>query len=552
MLHLLDPDNYGLDDLESFRHRVENRHELARAFVLFREGQSFRLISKNASRLRDLLRDDTASIAILDELVALGRDSPQEEVDRYIRELRVAITDRHRIHYRMLRNRRDEVHGFAIRGRQIATEITAPSAASHDLAAWLDRWRNALVIDAEGKADNFARVAAEHMLEAALSFPEALGTAVTERLAARGPTSESSANSPGPEERSVLEAWRDYDFTEVTDARTKAIVRYACDVRRPEKVVVFSSFEATAKRIAAALLRELAENRVALHIDVGNGGTPVADGDAAIRRFRQDRNCTVLVCDASAEEGLNLQFADILVHADLPLDPNRLEQRIGRLDRHGPGAEVQNVIVRDGLAHTYLDAWADTLRDGFGVFVRSISSFQFVVDGLMPQLVDALVEDGPAGVARLASGLPERLESERTEIAAQDELDAIEAIALTHPVANKLRDLDGRWDEMEAYHERLICTGKGQLGFPRRPHYEHAELCSYWEKDPLTGAETAATATGPNRIYERRALPHRRRTTTGRAVRQPQPGRRSEISRRSAVGCWRSVFGRPTPVRAPT
>ena len=43
----------------------------------------------------------------------------------------------------------------------------------------------------------------------------------------------------------------------------------------------------------------------------------------------------ILLCDPRGEEGLNLQFAHGIVHLDLPLNPERIEQRIGRLDRYG-------------------------------------------------------------------------------------------------------------------------------------------------------------------------------------------------------------------------
>ena len=44
----------------------------------------------------------------------------------------------------------------------------------------------------------------------------------------------------------------------------------------------------------------------------------------------------MIVCDKSSEEGINLQgLKRNIIHIDLPLNPNRIEQRIGRVDRFG-------------------------------------------------------------------------------------------------------------------------------------------------------------------------------------------------------------------------
>ena len=71
-------------------------------------------------------------------------------------------------------------------------------------------------------------------------------------------------------------------------------------------------------------------------------------------------------------------------------------------------------------------AWKDRLIEGFGVFDTSIPSLQFAIDALLPELHDALLDDGAAGLARMTEILPGRLAAEREAIAEQDALDAIE------------------------------------------------------------------------------------------------------------------------------
>ena len=71
-----------------------------------------------------------------------------------------------------------------------------------------------------------------------------------------------------------------------------------------------------------------------------HGGTPDADREDAIHRFRHDDEARVFLATDAASEGINLQHgASNLVHLDVPWNPNRYAQRNGRIDRHGQKAD---------------------------------------------------------------------------------------------------------------------------------------------------------------------------------------------------------------------
>jgi hypothetical protein len=111
------------------------------------------------------------------------------------------------------------------------------------------------------------------------------------------------------------------------------------------------------------------------------------------------------VCDRSAEEGLNLQGGDkVLVHVDLPLDPNRVEQRLGRLDRYGSGDKIPSIVIRypDDL---FRAAWAELLAEGLGVFDRSIASLQYLIDDLMREVRASLLVQGAEAIQSLTERL---------------------------------------------------------------------------------------------------------------------------------------------------
>ncbi len=107
--------------------------------------------------------------------------------------------------------------------------------------------------------------------------------------------------------------------------------------RTPAKVVVFSRFKATLQALAQALeARGLAF--VSFH-----GGMSGPEKDRAVETFRDQAR--VLLATEVGGEGRNLQFASVLVNYDLPWNPMKIEQRIGRLHRIGQQHEVQIVSL---------------------------------------------------------------------------------------------------------------------------------------------------------------------------------------------------------------
>jgi ATP-dependent helicase HepA len=162
----------------------------------------------------------------------------------------------------------------------------------------------------------------------------------------------------------------------------------------------------------------------------------------------------VLVCDWRAEEGLNLQGGDCwLIHLDLPFSPNRIEQRMGRLDRFGRGKEVTSLALKpDGAATN--NAWARCLNEAWQVFSRSIAALQYVVEGEMDDLTRAFFLEGEDAFhsccERLSS--PEGLEREFKLIRNQDALDSIQFSA-----ADESERLKERIEEYENAEDELAC-----------------------------------------------------------------------------------------------
>lgn len=98
-----------------------------------------------------------------------------------------------------------------------------------------------------------------------------------------------------------------------------------------KKMLIFTEHKATLDYLKAKISNILGEPAV-LEI---HGGTRREERLATQDRFRQDKDAIVLLATDAAGEGVNLQVASVMINYDLPWNPNRIEQRFGRIHRIG-------------------------------------------------------------------------------------------------------------------------------------------------------------------------------------------------------------------------
>src|SRR2546428_778602 len=132
-----------------------------------------------------------------------------------------------------------------------------------------------------------------------------------------------------------------------------------------EKVLIFTQYLRTLQYLQGVL--EADGHRVAAY----HGGLSPAAKDAAVRAFRGDAD--IFLSTEAGGEGRNLQFSRTVVNYDLPWNPLRIEQRIGRVHRLGQEREVHVVNV---WAEDTVEAYLIELLD------RKIHMFELVVGEL--------------------------------------------------------------------------------------------------------------------------------------------------------------------------
>lgn len=142
-----------------------------------------------------------------------------------------------------------------------------------------------------------------------------------------------------------------------------------------DRVLVFTHFQAT--------LEALAERLTAVGIDFipYHGGLTIQQKDDAIRRFEEEGR--VLLSTEAAGEGRNLQFCHIMVNFDLPWNPQRIEQRVGRIHRVGQTQQVEIFnLSAQGTIEDYL----------LNILDRKLNMFELVI-GEMEMILGYLTQE---------------------------------------------------------------------------------------------------------------------------------------------------------------
>ena len=112
------------------------------------------------------------------------------------------------------------------------------------------------------------------------------------------------------------------------------------------KLVIFSEFKDTLYYLSKRIRNRLGQEEAVVEI---HGSVSREQRRKVINGFMNDPEVLVLVANDAAGEGVNLQRAHLMINYDLPWNPNRLEQRFGRIHRIGQleVCHLWNLIAKD-------------------------------------------------------------------------------------------------------------------------------------------------------------------------------------------------------------
>jgi len=134
-----------------------------------------------------------------------------------------------------------------------------------------------------------------------------------------------------------------------------------------EKVIIFTQFKHTMEYLRSEL------SKIGYKIDVFHGSLDNNQKNEAIEHFKNQGD--ILISTEAGGEGRNFQFCNIIINYDLPWNPMKLEQRIGRIDRIGQKKDIfiYNFTTLNTIEHRILD-----------VLIKRINLFQESIGDLEP------------------------------------------------------------------------------------------------------------------------------------------------------------------------
>lgn len=141
----------------------------------------------------------------------------------------------------------------------------------------------------------------------------------------------------------VLAKQAQLQYTDAKAEQLAEILNMLSTQEKDVKIIIFTEFVMT-----QSFIKDMVEMR-GFSTAIINGQMSIEQRNVALKQFRRERN--ILISTDAGGEGINMQFSHIVINYDLPWNPMKIEQRIGRADRIGQKSDVQvfNFILDDTI-----------------------------------------------------------------------------------------------------------------------------------------------------------------------------------------------------------
>lgn len=291
--------------------------------------------------------------------------TPSEFEERYVADgdgtqIKNADALQRKLDRVMIRNRREETD-IDFTNREVRTNTFEPTAAEQELYDTVTNYVQS----------NYSSEDAKHLVllllqKEVVSSPSAVLGTVNKWLDGKGSTTVSKR------ERKQLREIKEV-ANEIADTtkqqRLREVVTTIHDQLETTRVVVFTQFRQTQQEVAESV-RKLDQP-----VHVVNGDCSSTEKEAIVSDFESEGG--VLVATDSISEGRNMQFCNVMVNYDLPWNPMKVEQRIGRIDRIGQDRDVH--VFNLALAGTVEEHVLDKLYGKINLFTQSIGGLREIL-----------------------------------------------------------------------------------------------------------------------------------------------------------------------------
>ena len=186
-------------------------------------------------------------------------------------------------------------------------------------------------------------------------------------------TEEDAERALAPDEalNEIVQSWP----SDATDTKATCFLSLLEELEATDpntKVLCFAYF----KKTLSYLHDLLAKQGIAALLVSGDVHDP--ERQKRIDTFRDDPRIRVLLCSEVGSEGLDFQFCNTIVNYDLPWNPMKIEQRIGRIDRIGQESSKVR-IINFSVEGTIEEKMLDRLYRRIGIFERSIGDLETIL-----------------------------------------------------------------------------------------------------------------------------------------------------------------------------
>ena len=259
----------------------------------------------------------------------------------------------------MIRNRREETD-IDFTDRTVDTRTFEPTEKERELYESVSEYVKGAYSQSQGQ-----KLVLMLLQKEVVSSPVALKHTIEKRL------DEQSELTHANELESILELIEKIE-TVTKQERLLDIVEEVRENVEMGRVIVFTQFRATQQQV----LERLAEEGYTVH--AFHGGHSSSEKEQIVRDFESEGG--ILVSTDAMSEGRNLQFCNILVNMDLPWNPMRVEQRIGRVHRIG---QKRNVFIFNmALKDTVEEYVLDRLYHKIDLFQQSVGELSSILSRL--------------------------------------------------------------------------------------------------------------------------------------------------------------------------
>jgi len=403
-LRLLDPNRFP--DFETFSNEEKSYEPIAHAIKELLSDQP--LSEGTLNTLSETIKEDENQDLL--ELLEKSSDNSSDTQDSLTKNKLIEhLIDRHGTGRALFRNTRSTIKGFPLR-KVIATPLALPK----DYAASINTHRNNATIES-----------------GLLLCPELLYQ------------SNLKPNQP--------------HWTQI-DPRINWLIELLNTHLKSEKILLITADAQTALDISHSL-----RIKEGIQAAVFHEGLSIVERDRAAAFFADpESGSQILICSEIGSEGRNFQFAHHMILFDLPLNPDLLEQRIGRLDRIGQKQDIKiHVPYLNNSAQKVMFHW---YHEGLNAFEKTCPAGHTVFKTIEASLIESLhtsndnLEDLPKLIATT-----QKLHQESNDALQRGRDRLLEYNSCRPVIANNLRDRALEQDKtsvLESYMERVYdCFG---------------------------------------------------------------------------------------------